>query len=71
MKVFWRQVKHELSHARDADLILAVIASFAAWIITLLLWAVFWLVTGSQLRALPGAAARARADRLQYRSRGG
>jgi hypothetical protein len=30
MKLFWRQVKYELSHGRDATLILAVIAGFVA-----------------------------------------
>jgi hypothetical protein len=34
MKLSWRQVKHELFSARDATLLLAVIAGFAAWIIT-------------------------------------
>jgi hypothetical protein len=37
MKLFWRQVKHELSNARDATFILAIIAGFVAWIITQLL----------------------------------
>ncbi len=41
MKLSWRQVKQELANARDADLLLAVIASFAAWIITSLLKVVF------------------------------
>jgi hypothetical protein len=41
MKLFWRQVKHELSNARDATLILAIIAGFVAWIITQLLRVVF------------------------------
>jgi hypothetical protein len=41
MKLSWRQVKHELYNARDATLMLAVIAGFAAWIITQLLRAVF------------------------------
>jgi hypothetical protein len=41
MKLFWRQVKYELSHGRDATLILAVIAGFVAWIITQLLRVVF------------------------------
>ena len=30
----WRQLWHELSNARDANLMLAVIAGFTAWIIT-------------------------------------
>jgi hypothetical protein len=41
MKLFWRQVKQELSNARDATLILAIIAGFVAWIITQLLRVVF------------------------------
>jgi hypothetical protein len=41
MKLSWRQVKHELANARDADLLLAVIASFVAWIITSLFRVVF------------------------------
>jgi hypothetical protein len=41
MKLFWRQVNYELSHGRDATLILAIIAGFVAWIITQLLRAVF------------------------------
>jgi hypothetical protein len=41
MKLSWRQVKHELYNTRDATLMLAVIAGFAAWIITQLLRAVF------------------------------
>ena len=32
--MFWRQLRHELSNARDANLMLAVIAGFTAWIIT-------------------------------------
>ena len=34
MKLSWRQVKHELYNARDATLMLAVIAGFVAWIVT-------------------------------------
>jgi hypothetical protein len=41
MKLFWRQVKYELSHRRDGTLILAVIAGFVAWITTHLLRVVF------------------------------
>jgi hypothetical protein len=41
MKLFWRQVNYELSHGRDATLILAIIAGFVAWIITQLLRSVF------------------------------
>ena len=41
MKLFWSQVKHKLPNARDATLILAVIAGFVAWIITQLLKVVF------------------------------
>jgi hypothetical protein len=41
MKLFWSQVKHELSNSRDTTLILAVIAGFVAWIITQLLRVVF------------------------------
>ena len=37
MKLSWRQVKQGLFGARDATLMLAVIAGFAAWIITQLL----------------------------------
>jgi hypothetical protein len=37
MKLSWRQVKHKLYNARDATLMLAIIAGFAAWIITELL----------------------------------
>ena len=33
-ELFWRQVKHELSDARHARLLLAVIVSFTAWVIT-------------------------------------
>jgi hypothetical protein len=40
MKLSWRQLKRELFSAREATLILAVIAGFAAWIITQLLRAV-------------------------------
>jgi hypothetical protein len=40
MKLSWGKVKHELYNARDATLMLAVIAGFAAWIITQLLRAV-------------------------------
>jgi hypothetical protein len=36
MKSFWRQVKHELSKARDRTLLLAVIGGFLAWIAQLL-----------------------------------
>ena len=32
--MFWRQLRHELSNARDATFMLAVIAGFLAWIIT-------------------------------------
>jgi hypothetical protein len=41
IKVFWRQIKQELSEARNGDLTVAVIAGFAAWIITQLLRALF------------------------------
>ena len=41
MKLFWRQVKHEMSHGRDATLMLAVIAGFVAWVIAQLLRVVF------------------------------
>jgi hypothetical protein len=41
MKLSWRQLKHELYNARDATLMLAVIAGFAAWMITQLLKVVF------------------------------
>jgi hypothetical protein len=44
MKLFWRQVKHELSNARDATLMLAVIAGFAAWVITQILRVAFDLM---------------------------
>ena len=37
MKLSWRQVKHSLYNARDANLMLAVIAGFVAWIVTQLL----------------------------------
>jgi hypothetical protein len=40
MQLSWRQLQHELYNARDATLMLAVIAGFAAWIITQLLRAV-------------------------------
>ena len=40
MKLSWGKVKGELYNARDATLMLAVIAGFAAWIITQLLRAV-------------------------------
>ena len=40
MKLSWGKVKDELYNARDATLMLAVIAGFAAWIITQLLRAV-------------------------------
>jgi hypothetical protein len=39
--VFWRQLWHELSNARDANLMLAVIAGFTAWIVTQVLRVVF------------------------------
>ena len=41
MQSLWRQVKHELSNARDNTLILAVIASFLAWTVTQLLKVAF------------------------------
>jgi hypothetical protein len=37
MRALWRQVKHELSAGRNATLMLAIIASFIAWIVTDLL----------------------------------
>jgi hypothetical protein len=37
LKSFWHHVRHELSNARDANLLLAVVAGFLAWIITQLL----------------------------------
>jgi len=40
-KSFWHQVKQEMSNSRDATLILAVIASFIAWIITQMLRVAF------------------------------
>jgi hypothetical protein len=40
MKLSWGKVKDELYNGRDATLMLAVIAGFAAWIITQLLRAV-------------------------------
>jgi hypothetical protein len=41
MKGFWRQMKHELAAGRDATLMLAIIASFIAWIVTDLLRIIF------------------------------
>ena len=41
MRAFWRQMKHELFAGRDATLILAIIASFIAWIVTDLLKTIF------------------------------
>jgi hypothetical protein len=41
MKAFWLQMKHELSAGRDATLMLAIIASFIAWIVTDLLRIIF------------------------------
>ncbi len=35
--MLWRQIKQELSRARNADLMVAVVAGFVAWIITQLL----------------------------------
>jgi hypothetical protein len=32
-EVFWRQLRRELSNARDATVLLAAIAGFLAWII--------------------------------------
>jgi hypothetical protein len=41
LKAFWLQMKHELSAGRDATLMLAIVASFIAWIITDLLRIIF------------------------------
>jgi hypothetical protein len=41
MSDFWRQVKEEISNAKNRTLLLAVIASFIAWLITHLLRIVF------------------------------
>jgi hypothetical protein len=41
MKAFWLEMKHELSAGRDATLMLAIIASLIAWIVTDLLRFVF------------------------------
>ena len=41
--MLWRRLRHELSNARDATLMLAVIAGFAAWTITEILEGHFWL----------------------------
>jgi len=41
MKAFWHQMKHELSSGRNATLLLAIIASFIAWIVTDLLRLIF------------------------------
>ena len=35
--MLWRQIKQELSRARNVDLMVAVVAGFVAWIITQLL----------------------------------
>jgi len=39
--VLWRQLRHVLSNARDATLLLAIIAGMLAWIITETLRGVF------------------------------
>jgi hypothetical protein len=41
MRAFLRQMKHEFSAGRDATLMLAIIASFIAWIVTDLLRIIF------------------------------
>jgi hypothetical protein len=41
MKALFRQLKLELANARDATLLLAIIAGFFAWTITQLLKAIF------------------------------
>jgi GTPase len=41
MRAFLRRMKHELSAGRDATLMLAIIASFIAWIVTDLLRIIF------------------------------
>ena len=38
---FWRQMKHELSAGQNATLMLAIVASFIAWIVTDLLKIIF------------------------------
>jgi hypothetical protein len=50
MKSFLRQAMHELSNARDATLILAIVASFIAWIITQHLRVAFGQVTSPSFR---------------------
>ena len=39
--MLWRRLRHELSNGRDATLMLAVLAGFAAWTITQILRTIF------------------------------